>query len=73
MWDAGLGAKDPELHVGQLTEALLRDVRYSLRHWTCTRADDCGAIGEDVSANPRSPTPAMPASRPLAARSIPLI
>jgi len=28
MWDAGLGAKDPETHVGQLTEALLRDVRY---------------------------------------------
>jgi len=28
MWDAGLGAKDPETHVGQLTEALLRDVRF---------------------------------------------
>lgn len=28
MWDAGLGAKDPEIHVGQLTEALLRDVRF---------------------------------------------
>jgi uncharacterized protein (DUF885 family) len=28
MWDAGLGANDPEIHVGQLTEALLRDVRF---------------------------------------------
>jgi hypothetical protein len=28
MWDAGLGAGDPEIHVGQLTEALLRDVRF---------------------------------------------
>jgi hypothetical protein len=28
MWDAGLGAKNPETHVGQLTEALLRDVRF---------------------------------------------
>jgi hypothetical protein len=28
MWDAGYGAKDPETHVGQLTEALLRNVRF---------------------------------------------
>jgi hypothetical protein len=28
MWDAGLGANDPEIHVGQLTEALLRNVRF---------------------------------------------
>jgi len=28
MWDAGLGNGDPEQHVGQLTEALLRDVRF---------------------------------------------
>jgi hypothetical protein len=28
MWDAGLGAKDPEIHVGQLAEALLRNVRF---------------------------------------------
>ncbi len=28
MWDAGLGAGNPEIHVGQLTEALLRDVRF---------------------------------------------
>lgn len=28
MWDAGLGAKDPEIHVGQLMEALLRNVRF---------------------------------------------
>lgn len=28
MWDAGLGAGDPEIHVGQLTEALLRNVRF---------------------------------------------
>lgn len=28
MWDAGLGANDPETHVGQLTLALLRDVRF---------------------------------------------
>jgi hypothetical protein len=27
MWEAGLGANDPETHVGQLTEALLRNVR----------------------------------------------
>lgn len=28
VWDAGLGSKDPGIHVGQLTEALLRDVRF---------------------------------------------
>lgn len=28
MWDAGLGANNPEIHVGQLTEALLRNVRF---------------------------------------------
>ena len=27
MWDAGLDAGDPEMHIGQLEEALLRDVR----------------------------------------------
>jgi Bacterial protein of unknown function (DUF885) len=28
MWEEGLGEGDPEQHIGQLTEALLRDVRY---------------------------------------------
>ncbi|MBS0580052.1 MAG: DUF885 domain-containing protein [Proteobacteria bacterium] len=28
MWDEGLGAGDPQQHVGQIAEALLRDVRY---------------------------------------------
>jgi uncharacterized protein (DUF885 family) len=28
VWDAGLGSGDPETHIGQLTEALLRDVRF---------------------------------------------
>jgi uncharacterized protein (DUF885 family) len=28
MWDEGLGAGDPETHIGQLTNALLRDVRF---------------------------------------------
>jgi hypothetical protein len=28
IWDAGFGSKDPEIHVGQLTEALLRNVRF---------------------------------------------
>ena len=28
MYDAGLGADDPELHIGQLQEALLRNVRF---------------------------------------------
>jgi uncharacterized protein DUF885 len=28
MWEAGLGESDPEVHIGQLTNALLRDVRY---------------------------------------------
>ncbi|MGD8831069.1 MAG: DUF885 domain-containing protein [Pseudomonadales bacterium] len=28
MWDAGLGEGDPEVHIGQLTNALLRDVRF---------------------------------------------
>ena len=28
MWDEGLGNGDPEQHVGELTEALLRDVRF---------------------------------------------
>jgi uncharacterized protein (DUF885 family) len=28
MWEAGLGKGDPETHIGQLTNALLRNVRY---------------------------------------------
>jgi uncharacterized protein (DUF885 family) len=28
MWEEGLGNGDPEVHVGQLVNALLRDVRY---------------------------------------------
>lgn len=28
MWEAGLGAGDPEVHIGQLSNALLRNVRY---------------------------------------------
>ncbi|HEV2817609.1 MAG TPA: DUF885 domain-containing protein [Allosphingosinicella sp.] len=28
MWDAGLGAGDPEIHIGQLSNALLRDCRF---------------------------------------------
>jgi hypothetical protein len=28
MWDAGLGNNDPEMHIGQLGQALLRDVRF---------------------------------------------
>jgi uncharacterized protein (DUF885 family) len=28
VWDAGLGSGNPETHIGQLTEALLRDVRF---------------------------------------------
>jgi Bacterial protein of unknown function (DUF885) len=28
MWESGLGNGDPELHIGQLTNALLRNVRY---------------------------------------------
>jgi hypothetical protein len=28
MWEAGLGAGDPETHIGQLQQALTRDVRY---------------------------------------------
>lgn len=28
MWDAGLGSRSPEVHIGQLMNALLRDVRY---------------------------------------------
>src|SRR6266496_151288 len=28
MWDAGLGNNDPEMHLGQLLEALLRNVRF---------------------------------------------
>jgi hypothetical protein len=28
MWDAGLGTNEPEMHIGQLLEALLRNVRF---------------------------------------------
>src|SRR3712207_9272653 len=28
MWDAGLGSRSPEVHIGQLMHALLRNVRY---------------------------------------------
>jgi len=28
MWEAGLGAGDPEIHIGQISEALMRDARF---------------------------------------------
>lgn len=40
MWEAGLGGGAPETHIGQLSEALLRDVRY-LRYRDAHARHDC--------------------------------
>ena len=37
MWDMGLGDGSPETHIGQLTNALLRNVRYPRPPSGCTR------------------------------------
>ena len=49
MWDAGLGNGDPETHIGQLLEALLRNVRFHFRHWSAHRRHDRRRFGKDVS------------------------
>ncbi len=49
MYDAGLGAGDPEMRVGMLTNALLRDVRFLVGHLSAQRLHDPGRIGKDVS------------------------
>ncbi len=41
MWEAGLGANDPEVHIGQLVEALLRNVRFLCAIGFAHRRDDC--------------------------------
>ena len=73
MWDAGLGDGDPETHVGQLSNALLRDCRYLSAIGMHT-----GRMTQEQSrqmfrrANAIR-TKAMPASRRRAAPTIPPI
>jgi uncharacterized protein (DUF885 family) len=38
MWEMGLGNRDPETHVGQLSEALLRNCRF-VSPSACTRKE----------------------------------
>ncbi len=56
MWEAGLGASDPEIHVGQLTEALLRNVRLlsaiGLHTGRMTVAQSEKMFREDAFADP---------------------
>lgn len=56
MWDAGLGNGDPEIHIGQLTEALLRNVRFmsaiGLHTGTMTVAESEKMFREVALADP---------------------
>ena len=66
MYDAGLGAGDPEMRIGMLTNALLRDVRFISAiclHAGCMTLEE----SERCSAKRRSQTPATRASRRCAA------
>ena len=56
MWDAGLGNGSPEVHIGQLTQALLRDVRslsaIGLHTGRMTVADSERLFRESAFADP---------------------
>ena len=54
MYEEGLGRGDPELHIGQIMDALLRDVRLLSAIGLHTEGVDRGAIGENV---PRAGVP----------------
>ncbi len=58
MWDAGLGRGAPEMHIGQLLEALLRDVRFVCAvgmHTEGLAVADCERLfREQAFANPGS-------------------
>jgi hypothetical protein len=56
MWDAGLGGGDPEIHIGQLANALMRNVRYlsaiGLHTGGMTLAQSERMFREQAFANP---------------------
>ena len=73
MWDAGLGAGDPETHVGQLSNALLRDCRYLSAIGMHTGRMTQEQSRADVPRPNATRTKAMRGSRPRAAPTTPPI
>jgi uncharacterized protein (DUF885 family) len=57
MWDAGPPNGDLETHIGQISNALLRDCRYFVGDRDAHRADDDGAVAPTV------PRPMLPGRR----------
>jgi len=49
MWEAGLGEASQEMHIGQLTEALLRDARFLSAIGAAHQGHDSGGVDEVVS------------------------
>ncbi len=73
MWEEGLGDGDPETHVGQLLNALLRNVRFLSAIGMHTKGMTHGRKREDVPGGRLSGSPATPSSRRRAAPMIPPI
>jgi hypothetical protein len=66
MWEAGLGNGAPEAHIGQLSEALLRNVRYQDAH----ARHDGGQLRDDVPRTSPFRIPAAHGNRPHEALTI---
>jgi len=70
MYERGLGTGDPEKHIGQLTDALLRDVRLLSAIGMHTGGMTV-AQSEKMFSTQAFQTQAMPVNSPLAARLTP--
>ena len=70
MWEAGLGNGDPETHIGQLSNALLRDCRFLSAIGLHARGMTQAQSFADVRRRNAIRTRATPSSRRRAGRTI---
>ena len=70
MYDAGLGAGEPEMRIGMLTQCAAARRAVPVRHLSAQRLHDARRVGKDVPRDRHSPMPAMRASRRCAAPTI---
>ena len=70
MWEEGIGNGDPETHIGQLLEALLRNVRFLSAIGLHTKGKDGGGVWSRCFERRRIRIRQMRGNRPRAGRSI---
>ena len=68
MYDDGLGADDPEMHIGQLAGSVASRCAFHLGDRPAYKGNDRRGIEEDVHRAGNAGTRAKPSSRRIAAR-----